>query len=64
MDVTEIVKKYLEDNGYDGLYRDDDGFGCGCGKDNLFLCANYFFPGDCQPAYRCRFTDDDGEVRR
>ena len=31
MNVKEIVKKYLDENGFDGLC----GFHCGCEKDDL-----------------------------
>ena len=34
MTVKEIVKKWLEDNGYDGLAGED----CGCKLDDLFCC--------------------------
>jgi hypothetical protein len=36
--VSEIVKQYLEDNGYDGLYDpDNDDEGCGCLNNDLFI---------------------------
>lgn len=35
INVEEIVKKHLTDNGYDGLYHDSD---CGCHVDNLAPC--------------------------
>ena len=34
MNVYEITKKYLIDNGYDGLFTDD----CGCLVDDLMPC--------------------------
>lgn len=40
MDVCDIVKKYLIENGYDGLYTD----GCGCLVDDLMPC-------DCDCSY-------------
>jgi len=46
MTVKEIVKKYLEINGFDGLC----GESCGCSKDDLFLCDSC--PDECEPAYR------------
>lgn len=44
MNVREIVKTYLEQNGHDGLCSNS----CGCDKDDLFPCGNY--PGGCKPA--------------
>jgi hypothetical protein len=46
MNVKQIVKQYLTENGYDGLRN---GFGCGCRKSNLFLC-NYS-TDHCLPGY-------------
>jgi len=46
MNVKDIVKKYLEDNGYDGLYADY----CGCEIDDLFPCCEDF--GDCEPGIK------------
>ena len=34
MNVREIVKEYLEKNGYDGLYSDE----CGCQSNDLMPC--------------------------
>lgn len=36
MNIREIVKKYLEENGYDGLGGDM----CSCEKDDLMPCDN------------------------
>lgn len=47
MTVKELIKKYLEENGFDGLCSDD----CGCGIDDLFPCGE--IPDDCVPAYKC-----------
>ena len=44
--VLEIVKKYLEDNGYDGLYNDD----CGCCLDDLAPCDSNCL--NCTPGYK------------
>ena len=44
--IKEIVKEYLEKNGYDGLYNDCD---CGCVVDDLMPCGE---PGFfCEPGY-------------
>ncbi len=60
MNIKEIIAKYLEDNGYDGLCCED----CGCQKDDLFPCDN---PGeDCVPGYKWPAEDPDCEfeIRR
>lgn len=36
MDVTEIIKVYLQKHGYDGLCNPD--LECGCGVDDLQPC--------------------------
>ncbi len=36
MTVREIVKAYLEENGFDGLYWED----CGCFLDDLIPCGD------------------------
>ena len=56
MTVKEIVKKYLEENGFDGLYCDD----CGCKTDDLIPCDNEGCL-DCQPGYKNPYTPDDEE---
>jgi hypothetical protein len=47
MNAKEIIKKYLEENGYDGLYCSD--MECGCIKDDLFLCNSC--PAECEAGY-------------
>lgn len=51
-DVTEVIIKYLEDNGYDGLYSDE----CGCELADLMPCGSegclscepgYYLPCNC-----------------
>ena len=46
MTAFDIVKKYLEDNGYEGLCGDE----CGCELADLFPCGE--FGGDCVPGYK------------
>jgi len=47
VDVREIVKTYLEKNGYDGLFKYDY---CACGLDELMPCDE---PSPhCEPAYK------------
>lgn len=47
MTVKEIVKEYLEENGYDGLCTDN----CGCHKDDLFSCGEGCGV-DCEPGHK------------
>ncbi len=49
-----IVKKWLTDNGYDGLYERE----CGCRKNDLFPCSSD--PGRCKAGYILWFRDDFG----
>ena len=55
--VKEIIKEYLEKNGYDGLYNADGQ--CACKRDVLFPCGEDF--GECSPGYRgaCNGSCDD-----
>ena len=46
MTVYEIVKKYLKDNGCDGLCTDD----CGCHLDDLMPCCEFSLI-HCVPGY-------------
>ena len=46
MDVHDIVKQYLDNNGYDGLYMDGE---CACRKDDLAPCGN--IDASCEPGY-------------
>lgn len=47
--VKEIIKEYLEKNGYGGLYGADC-HDCACSLDDLMTCDE---PGvDCTPGYR------------
>lgn len=47
MNCIEIVIKYLEDNGFDGLHRDAE---CGCEISDLVPCGNDF--ASCKPGYK------------
>ncbi|MFA5217099.1 hypothetical protein [Sulfuricurvum sp.] len=47
MNCLEIVKKYLKDNGYDGLVNHD----CGCGLDDFEPCDG-LDSKECLPAYK------------
>ena len=53
MNVYEITKKYLIDNGYDGLFTDE----CGCLVDDLMPCG--FECGYCQPGYKLSAEEAD-----
>jgi hypothetical protein len=54
MTLKSIVKKWLTDNGYDGLYMTR----CGCRKNDLFSCNSN--PGWCAPGYIKWGTDQFG----
>ena len=51
MTVKDIIKKYLEDNGYDGLCNEI----CGCGLDDFMPCGLFACDSSvigCKPAYK------------
>ena len=50
MTVKEIVKKWLEENGYEGLYNEDEE--CGCPNDDLMLCCGNDEISDCIGGYK------------
>jgi hypothetical protein len=51
MTVLEIVKDWLKEHGYDGLYLPiGDGEACGCSLDDFAPCGE--IDGDCQAAYK------------
>jgi len=52
MIVHKIVRNYLKDNGYSGLYYDD----CGCEVDNLFPCDAPC--ALCKPGYKVMCTEN------
>jgi len=57
MTIKEIVKEYLEKNGYDGLYNANGQ--CACRRNDLFPCQEGF--EECSPGYRgaCNGSCDD-----
>ena len=57
MTVKEIVKDYLEKNGYDGLWCEGC---CGCGLYNLMPCENDDALS-CEPAYNHGCNGDCAE---
>jgi hypothetical protein len=56
MTLREIVKKFLEDNGFDGLFSEYD---CACEKDDLMPCDEP--RTDCQPGYKTPCPADCGD---
>ena len=52
-DVSDIVKEYLDNNGYDGLYSPDGG--CACLKEDLQPCGENFC--DCVPGIKKTFSE-------
>lgn len=51
-DIQEIVRLWLEANGYGGLA----GYECGCELANLFPCGQY--GGDCEAGYKVACTPE------
>ena len=45
MNVTDIVKGWLIERGYDGLYRED----CGCALEDLMICDGN---AECEPGHK------------
>lgn len=56
--VYQIVKRYLEENGFTGLYNTELD-NCGCELDHLFPCCE--FPIDCQAGYKCECPASCGD---
>lgn len=54
MDIQEIVKKWLIDNGFDGLFSEV----CGCEVADLIPCGE---PGNCKAGYKVPCPPDCGE---
>lgn len=54
--VKDIVKEYLKENGYDGLYNEAGD--CACKLDNLFVCDQV--GTECSAGY-LQPSDDDSE---
>ena len=52
----DIIKAYLDANGYDGLYNPGE---CACLKDDLESCENIHLQ-ECEPGYRRPATEEDG----
>jgi hypothetical protein len=55
--VLDIVRQYLDSNGFDGLYAWD--CGCACKCDDLAPCGN--IGHDCMPGYLQSCPDDCGD---
>jgi len=47
MNCKDMVKQYLIDNNYDGLFYPGE---CACGLDDMFPCGEYMM--DCEPGYK------------
>ena len=48
MEMIDIIKKHLTENGYDGLVNTE--IPCGCHLGDLCFCAECFL--ECSPAYK------------
>ena len=61
MNCRDIIRKYLEANGFDGLCYSDGFDGCGCGREELFPCDEDF--GNCEPANEEKYNPaEHGEM--
>lgn len=49
MNTIEIIKKYLEENKYDGLFCDY----CGCSIDDLIPCDGDYIT-NCEPGHKIK----------
>ena len=58
MNVGEIIKKYLEDNGYDGLAGEE----CGCVLEDLYPCNGDRDVTHCVPGHRVNCDCDDPDL--
>lgn len=50
MSIEEIIRKYLTDNNFDGLFNEDED--CGCEVDDLFPCVDCCHLRYCEPGYK------------
>lgn len=58
--VKEIVRQYLGEHGYEGLYSDL--LECGCALDNLMPCERFGGnPYACHPGYKMKDPSDEFE---
>ena len=60
MTIKQIIRKYLDENGYDGLCLPD--LECGCGLDDFAPCPDGINE-ECEPAYRIKNEDLSEEER-
>lgn len=59
MNLREILKKWLKDNGYDGLCRPYEVFDeCWCKGNDILGCPVDKDPGLCIPGYLSKDTPD------
>jgi len=55
MTVKEIIKTYLREHGYDGLYNNGE---CGCEIDDIGPCESII--DDCRPGYKVPCDCEEG----
>lgn len=58
MNITDIVKKYLTDNGYDGLFNGSAECACKC--DDIGPCYDGMI-SDCEAGYEVSCSGEDCE---
>jgi len=59
VNVKQIIKNYLKENGFDGLCCNS----CGCGLNNLFDCPSDGYE-NCKPAYKHTGTKNNGSAMK
>jgi len=59
--IQDIVKKFLEDNGYDGLCSMDPGH-CACSLDDNFMSCSFANVDDCVAARKVH-DENSAELR-
>jgi len=58
MNVNDVLRKYMKDNGYDGLY--EGGEGCGCSLDDFMPCGTC--NGECEFGVKREATQEEKAV--
>ena len=62
MQVIDIVKKYLNENGFDGLFNEDNE--CACKADDLAPCGEMSDACEAGKLAACNCGDHDWHIER